>query len=394
MKRFLFILLFVSSFAYSATELDISKVKLPEAIDLIYREVFKKPYMLDPELANDERLLSFRITLDIDERAFIKRYFTNMNLRIHERDGIDYIAPYIPKPVEILRETFIYTPKYRSVGYLSDMLSSHVQGNFNNGGVIQSDGQATGTQGATHYINHAGDVLVYYGTKAEIKWLKQILPSIDTVMDEVVVSGYVFEVQTKQSEGSGLALATKILSDKLNLSIGVSSNLDNFISFKSGSVQSIFELLKSDGRFHVVSSPRLRVKNGANAAFSVGSDVPVLGKVSYDKDKPVQSIEYRSSGVIFNIKPNIRQNIIELFINQQLSNFVKTDTGVNDSPTLIKRDIVTEVAVSDGDMIVLGGLAETKNSSASSGFSLFGSKTKENSKTDIVVILQVKKVER
>ena len=116
--------------------------------------------------------------------------------------------------------------------------------------------------------------------------------------------------------------------------------------------------------------------------------------MSYDKDKPVQSIEYCSSGVIFNIKPNIRQNIIELFINQQLSNFVKTDTGVNDSPTLIKRDIVTEVAVSDGDMIVLGGLAETKNSSASSGFSLFGSKTKENSKTDIVVILQVKKVER
>jgi hypothetical protein len=45
-------------------------------------------------------------------------------------------------------------------------------------------------------------------------------------------------------------------------------------------------------------------------------------------------------------------------------------------------------------MIVLGGLAETKNSEARSGFSIFGSKTQENSKTDIVVILQVQRVHR
>ncbi len=39
---------------------------------------------------------------------------------------------------------------------------------------------------------------------------------------------------------------------------------------------------------------------------------------------------------------------------------MKTDTGVNQSPTLIKRDIVTDVTLKSGDIVVLGGLAENK----------------------------------
>ncbi len=147
-----------------------------------------------------------------------------------------------------------------------------------------------------------------------------------------------------------------------------------------------------------MSSPRLRVKNGSEASFSVGSEVPVLGKISYDGDRPIQSIEYRSSGVIFNVMPQIRMNTIDLKISQQLSNFVKTETGVNNSPTLIKREVNTDVSVTDGDIILLGGLAETKDSDADTGLtflpSWFSTKSTEKTKTDIVVIIQAKKINR
>ncbi len=78
----------------------------------------------------------------------------------------------------------------------------------------------------------------------------------------------------------------------------------------------------------------------------------------------------------------------------QVSNFVTTETGVNNSPTLIKRDVTTEVSLADGDIILLGGLAEQKDSKASSGWSFFGSRTSESNKTDIMVMLQVRKVDR
>ncbi len=85
---------------------------------------------------------------------------------------------------------------------------------------------------------------------------------------------------------------------------------------------------------------------------------------------------------------------MDLKIQQQLSNFVTTETGVNNSPTLIKRDVTTEVSLADGDIILLGGLAEQKDSKASSGWSFFGSRTSESNKTDIMVMLQVRKVDR
>ncbi|ESM04159.1 SMP-30/gluconolactonase/LRE family protein [Klebsiella pneumoniae] len=100
------------------------------------------------------------------------------------------------------------------------------------------------------------------------------------------------------------------------------------------------------------------------------------------------------SGVLFNVTPSIKSRTMDLKIQQQLSNFVTTETGVNNSPTLIKRDVTTEVSLADGDIILLGGLAEQKDSKASSGWSFFGSRTSESNKTDIMVMLQVRKVDR
>jgi len=383
--------------------LELNAVPLPQALNMIYVQVFDKPFMLDPELAKSDKVVTFRITPDIDERAFIKRYLGNMNIAIYNKQGIDYVASFTPKAYKPPQETFVYRPRFRSVEYLSDILAGQFTGSFNTqrsgmpSGQISADSAEPGT--ASDFINRTGDVLVYYGQKAEIKRMQTLLPLIDTASEEVIVAAYVFEVQTSERNGSGLALAAKLLSGKLNIQVGASGGFDNFIRVNTGSLDMLYELFRTDSRFHVVSSPRLRVRNNAAATFSVGSDVPVLGQVSYSDNKPVQSIEYRSSGVILNVKPHIRMDNIDLTIEQQLSNFAKTDTGVNNSPTLIKREVKTEVSVADGDIILLGGLAESKVTNADTGFSflpkgwLTGSSDEKN-KTDILVVLQAKKVRR
>ena len=359
--------------------------------------------MLSPDLANDERLLTLRITQDIDERQFIERYFNNMNIKIWDKNGVDYIATYTPKPSVQPTETFIYTPKYRSVSYLSDMLSSQVSGSFNTQGTITNTQNYTNGEvnpnSASGQFSRSGDVLVYRGTKDEIKVIKQLLPKIDTVTDEILVTGYVVEVSTTKQEGNGLSFVANLFDSKLGIEMNANyhPSTGNLITFKTGSFRALAELFNKDSHFKVISSPQLRVKNGSNASFSVGSDVPVLGSTTYQDGKPIQSIEYRSSGVLFDIRSEIRLNTIDLTIQQQLSNFVKTETGINNSPTLIKRDVNTQVSIKSGEIIVLGGLAETKNGNNSTGFTLLPflkSSGKENSRTDIVVILHVEKIEK
>ncbi|OCG70671.1 secretin [Gilliamella sp. Occ3-1] len=403
---FYVILLFLSRNALaSGVEFELNRVKLPDAISIIYSEIFKRPYMLSPDLANDERLLTLRITKEIDEQQFIERYFSNMNIKIWDKNGVDYIAVYTPKPTAQPTETFIYTPKYRSVSYLSDILSSQVQGVFNSQGTISNTSQTSYSSGdvnpnsASGQFSRSGDVLVYRGTKADIKLVKQLLPKIDTVTDEILVTGYVVEVSTTKQEGNGLSFIANLLDSKLGVQVNSNYNplTGNLITFSSGSFSALVELFNKDNHFKVISSPQLRVKNGSNASFSVGSDVPVLGSTTYQDGKPIQSIEYRSSGVLFDIRSEIRLNTIDLTIQQQLSNFVKTETGINNSPTLIKRDVNTQVSIKSGEIIVLGGLAETKNGNHSTGFTLLPflkSSGKENNRTDIVVILHVEKIEK
>ncbi|HHK8786503.1 TPA: type II secretion system protein GspD, partial [Escherichia coli] len=167
-------------------------------------------------------------------------------------------------------------------------------------------------------------------------------------------------------------------------------------SFSTGSLDAILELFRTDSRFRVVSTPHLRVNSGQESTLSNGEQVPVLGSVSYQDGQAVQSVTYRDSGVIFRIKPVVTEENISLHVNQQLSNFVQTKTGVNDTPTLIKRELDTTLTLKDGDVVMLGGVSEHKVTDAKTGLSflpdIMGQKSGEETKTDLVVLLQVKKV--
>ena len=357
------ILCFFSCFLFGVAQaknvdFKLEAVPLPKAVGMIYDEVLEKPYMLDPKLAADTRLISFHTKEDQDFNQFITRYFENMNIKTYEKNGVVYLAHIEPKPPKIIKHSFVYNPVHRDTEYLAQFL--------------QGEGQ----------VSASGDKLVYYGTAEDIARIKSVLKSVDTPSREVVVTGYVFEVQDIAKEGSGINLLAKLLSGKLGINIGYKQNYENFITVNAGNLDAMIELFRTDERFQVVSSPTLRVKSGS--------------KGNQD-GRPIQSIEYRSSGVIFDIQPTIKSNAIDLKINQQLSNFVKTDTGVNQSPTLIKRDIVTDVTLKSGDIVVLGGLAENKLTEGETGFSFLPKgfltgKSKSNTKTDIVILLQVKMI--
>jgi len=142
----------------------------------------------------------------------------------------------------------------------------------------------------------------------------------------------------------------------------------------------------------------LRVRSGKEATINVGAEVPVLGALSYPQGagQAVQSVEYRNSGVIFTITPQVRQAVVDLTIDQQLSNFVQTTTGVNGSPTLTKRQLTTSVQMRNAEVVILGGLTEEKTSETQTGLSflpsIFRSKVTESSRSEILLVLQMIKM--
>ncbi|HFP0576990.1 TPA: type II secretion system protein GspD, partial [Escherichia coli] len=382
----------------------VDRLPLNAAIQLAQEDVFGRQYVLPPELASDTRPVTLDLSLAGDQktqREEYVRWLRQMNISVETRNGVDHYRSFKPVAAPEKMVSWVYTPLHRSPSYLATVLSG-TTGRSSQASSESTSGTSSGalsgsvSSSSGSFLSGEGDSLVFRGTRSELARLKELVPLIDVPAQGVVVTGYIYEVQTGRSEGSGLALAAKLLSGRFGVSVGSSSSMGNYISFSSGTLNAMYELFSTDNRFKVVSAPQLRMDSGKEATFSVGEQVPVLGSVSYEDGKAVQSVTYRDSGVIFKVKPVITSSRISLNVNQQLSNFVKTDTGVNDSPTLLKREVDTSLTLKDGDIVLLGGLAENKDSQASTGLSFlpksWSQKSDEKSRTDMVILLQVKKV--
>ena len=391
--------------AAKPVKFDFRAVNVAQVVQLIYGEVLTSPYVLDPEVLNDARIVSFRYSSDKgDLRAFVGAFLDSLGYTVQAQGGIDFITrrpePEKREPV-IEQEGFVYRPQYRDVHYLARLLAPLFQGAFSVNGLVASN--AVGTDkpvqegSATAMLDQSADVLVFTGTEKEIDRLRTLLPQVDFQRGEVAVRGLVYEVNTTDKEGSAFGLMASLLGGKLQAGVGAINPVGSFLRFKNTALDAVYSVLSQDSRFKVMSSPSLRIRSGAQGTFSVGQDVPVLGAVSYTSTgQAVQSVEYRSSGVIFNILPTVRESVIDLAIDQQLSNFAQTTTGVNGSPTLTKRALKTSVGLQDGDLIVLGGLTENKESDTRDGPSFLPrflhTTGKENSQSEILLVLQVQRL--
>lgn len=428
MKHLLIVLLFWSCSVLAApgqdkaVTLSFDKIPVIELVNFVYGDILKQNFALHPALIGNDKLVTVHFQGDFDKSklsAFMENLLSGVGISIQKKPGYLFLSPIAEKDqAEPDQEIFYYRAKYRPVSYIMDLTASLFKtGKFTGQrsgirspadslpvsvaaapqGATKKPVQDTGTSAYSLQDKSDQDAFIFHGTEKEIAQLQKLLQQIDVQTGEVLVKGMVYEVTTGEKDGSAFGLALNIMQGKFGLNIGKISPIGSSITFKSASIDAVFSALSTDSRFKSVSNPSLRVKSGSNARFSVGSDVPVLGAVQFDKNgNPIQSVEYKPSGVIFDLKPQIRENVIDLTINQQLSSFIPTTTGVNNSPTLIKREISTSIGAANDDVIVLGGLDEEKNSQDNSGLSFLPNWMKsrggESGKTQILLVLQVQKI--
>lgn len=409
----------------ASLSLNFDKVPVIQLLQATYRNMLGKNYIIDPALAGDARVVTLSVKdLPKDQlKPTVDAVLRESGIAIKEIGGIPYFyqsgksqvglaggvtletplpspaspLPHEPgqtganavtglpgavagigaAPVMDYEETRLYEPRYRVPDQLQVIANAML-----------------GTEFAP------SDKVTLAGTLERVEKVAKLLDQYDTLPPEIVARALVFEFSDSANEGSGFQLALNVLAGKLSIGLGGAIAAgENFARFKNQTIDAVLSAVSGDGRFKLQSAPSIRVKDGAKGRITVGADVPVLAEAQLDKNgNPVQSVQYRPSGVIFDIAPRIMRERIELNLSQQLSNFQQTSTSKINSPTLTKREVSTVVGIESGDMIVLGGLDETKYTETRQGLSFlprFLDTTKtENSKSQVLVVLQVTKIDQ
>lgn len=416
-KTFFLFLLACTTASASPISIQIDDGSLIDVARVIYSEVSKEPFILSQEALNHRRQVS--ISLKNQEPTVILKHFEQIlkseGYTVTRKSGVVWIDKANNAPEE---EIIVYRIKYRAASYLVDVIQSVTsarsllsrgisaqpfgspapnnanlpQRSNNNFSNAQQNVTDSGTSSFSRIDRSENDQIAFSVLRSEVPKVTKLLQELDTPSGEVLLKAAVYEVGSEAKEGHALKLIGSLLSGKLKSDIGQTITGASTLSVRLSGLEVVLSALDQDSRFKSLSRPQVRVKSGEQARFTVGQDVPVLGATQLDRDgNRFQSVDYKSSGVIFTAKPLIREGLIEVDMSQELSNFILTTTGVNNSPTLQKRSVSTKLNLQPGEVVILGGLQSEEEGGDSSRVPFFGwvlGQSKNRKMTEIIVMIE------
>lgn len=235
---------------------------------------------------------------------------------------------------------------------------------------------------------------MFSGREEVIEKTLKLLEKFDKPSMAVNVKAVLVEFSESSEKSSSFSSVLNAFSGKVGLTLEAGTKSVNAFTITGKSLQVLLSALEGDSRFRYVAEPSLRVLDGEKGKITVGSEVPTRGAVTLDQNgNSLQSIIYKTAGVMLELQPKIYKDSIIMAVNQQISSFAVTTTSGIDSPTVLKRDLQTTLDAESGDVIVMAGMDESRESDTSSGSSwlpaLFSGHGRAKSRSQILLLLEV-----
>lgn len=134
------------------------------------------------------------------------------------------------------------------------------------------------------------------------------------------------------------------------------------------------KLLETEGKAQMLSNPKIITKSGTQANFTVGGEIPV----PYSNNQGVGA-EFKKYGVILNVLPVVlteKKDTVDVQIQLEVSNPNYSQTVVASGttiPSMITRQIQTEVELKSGETLVIGGLKSSSRDISKNRVPILGS---------------------
>jgi len=176
-------------------------------------------------------------------------------------------------------------------------------------------------------------------------------------------------VTTPASSSSGTGIAGNIPG------LGSFNPLDTFsagVSYFPAGVGAVLQALTTKGLAKILAEPNLLVRSGEDGDFLAGSKIPYSVLVSTG-GAATTSIIFETVGVKVKFKPEVMENgLIRLKIDPAEVSSISGTLPANGYPIIDTRDVRTQVALRDGESLVLAGLLQDEQIKNMSKIPLLG----------------------
>lgn len=198
----------------------------------------------------------------------------------------------------------------------------------------------------------------------QLKEARQFITQLDVPVKQVLIKARIVSVNQDCLQELGVKFGTVNTIDSLkmggltmNMPIAIPQNGRFNIAIAKLSPNTLLDLelsaLESEGRGKVISSPELTTADRTPAFIEAGEEVPYQERTT----SGATSVAFKKAVLSLKVVPQIvqpQQLILNLTVNQdKLSSL-----SVHGVPVIQTREIETQVAVNNGETVVLGGIYE------------------------------------
>jgi general secretion pathway protein D len=260
-------------------------------------------------------------------------------------------------------------------------------------------------------VDNASNSLIFQGNNEDYGQIRSLLQGLDKPSKEALIEVTVAEVALSDNSQLGVEwLLKEAKVDGTLMTLGTLGGLSigsaglNFRRIDSaGNVRLLINALASNNRATILSSPRIVARNGETAIIQVGQEVPIItsqqtSPTTGSTGSVLQTVQYRTTGVILNVKPVIHSgDQVDLDVTQEVSSAQTTTTGVNTSPTFSTRKLQTKLSLKNGATVLLGGLISSSKSEGNAGIPFlkdipllgqaFRTDTTKNDRTELIILI-------
>lgn len=260
-------------------------------------------------------------------------------------------------------------------------------------------------------VDNASNSLIFQGNNEDYGQIRSLLQGLDKPTKEALIEVTVAEIALNDNSQLGVEWlikearldGTQIIAGTLG-GLGIGGAGLNYRRIDSaGDTRLLINALASNNRATILSSPRIVARNGETATIQVGQEVPIItsqqtSPTTGSTGSVIQTVQYRTTGVILNVKPVIHSgDQVDLDVTQEVSSAQTTTTGVNTSPTFSTRRLQTKLALKNGSTVLLGGLISNNKSEGNAGIPLlkdipllgqiFRTNTETSNRTELIILI-------
>ena len=296
-------------------------------------------------------------------------------------------------------------------------------------------GQA-GLEGIKISADVSTNSLLVYASAENYRLVEQTIRQLDQPQAQVGIDATIAEVTLNNTLSYGVqfflqnnnlsvsniptsppgALPTTTSSTTSSVASGVASGVANaflnrafpgfnFLIGPEAQPKVILDALHAVTDVKILSNPSLVVIDNQVATLLVGDEIPVstgtgnvLNSATSTSNTVVNSIDYRSTGIILRVIPRVSPNgNVRLDVEQEISQATNS-TASTLTPTVSQRKVKSSVSVANGQTVLLAGLIQEKTELDRGGIplldqipkvgDLFSHQTKSTVRTELIIFIR------